>query len=317
MATTRATSSTIRLDLPDGLVVDATTDAGNALFDRFFALYDLAFILPSEKEQRSGFVDCLALNHGTAHARLAAAWGPFREWVLLVRDAGAGDNVVGGANFICFALPVPGEPALPAMHLNYIFVEPAHRRRGYLARIIRACQELARRTLEAPAGRTAPALLTFIEQNDPLRLSSDDYARDSAQAGIDQIDRVRIWQRAGARIIDFPYVQPALSDDQLPDTGLLLSVIGAPGDALDPCMLKRHLERFFAISVLKERDLASDGVAQRQLALCDEARRAGKSLALFDAGRWLDGLGAARPAGDGSPARLIDVLRASSAVPGA
>ena len=73
MATTRATSSTIRLDLPDGLVVDATTDAGNALFDRFFALYDLAFILPSEKEQRSGFVDCLALNHGTAHARLAAA----------------------------------------------------------------------------------------------------------------------------------------------------------------------------------------------------------------------------------------------------
>jgi hypothetical protein len=181
------------------------------------------------------------------------------------------------------------------MNLNYLFVDPQHRGRGYFRKIMGACRELVRRSFEPlPTNATGP-LLMFIEQNDPLKLTADEYARDSSHAGIDQVDRVRIWQRVGARIINFPYVQPALSDDQQADTGLMLSVVGVEGDVLDACLFKLHLERFFGISVLKGRDPRSDGISSEQLIICEDACRASRPIALLDPRRWLDHLGAGPP----------------------
>ena len=300
--TTHVLSPTVRLELPDGLVIAATTDPSDALLSRFFERYDTAFILPSEKEEWSGFVDCLALNDGPAYATIEAKWGPFREWVLLVSDRNRDDAVVGGANFICYPLAEAPRDPLLSMNLNYLFVTPEHRGRGYLRRITDACTVLARRSFAQPASNAAPSLLNFLEQNDPLRLDQAAYARDSAHAGIDQVDRVRIWQRAGARIIDFPYVQPALSPDQPADEALMLSVIGATGPALDACTLKAHLERFFAISVLKGGDPFSEPVSARQLALCDQACRSKRPFPLLDPRPWLEALG------DGPPYRLETAL---------
>ncbi len=318
------TSTHLRLELPGGLALVATADPGHELLGEFFTLYDRAFVLPSEKEEFSGFVDCLALNLGDAHDQLVARWGAFREWVLLVRDANAGNEVVGGSNFICFPLPAPAEPPMLSMHLNYLFVVPEHRGRGYLTRLLHACEALARRTFQGLPSRDEMPLLLFLEQNDPLRLDPEEYARDSEHAGIDQVDRVRIWQRAGARIIDFPYVQPSLSPQQEPDDGLMLSVIGARGNALHGCTLRRHLERFFGISVLKGRDPLGEPVSRQQIDQCEQACRAGASFSLFDPAPWIASLGAGPPydlhreevVGTAAQ-RLIDVLGARTGQPAA
>lgn len=295
MMITSVVSPAIQFELPDGLIVAASTDPQGPLLAEFFEFYDRAFILSSEKEEWSGFVDCLSLNHGNSYARLASIWGPFREWVLLVRDRVAADPVIGGANLICFPIAADGESVVLAMNLNYLFVESRHRRRGYLRKILGACQELVRRSFQPlPMNESAP-LLTFIEQNDPLKLNAEEYARDSFHAGIDQVDRVRIWQRAGAKIINFPYVQPALSDDQFADTGLMLSVVGVEGDVLDACLLKLHLERFFGISVLKGRDPRFEATSREQLTLCEDACLADKPFALLDPHRWLESLGGGPP----------------------
>ena len=295
MMITSVTSPALQFEFREGLVVDATTDPQDPLLEEFFGFYDRAFILPSEKEDWRGFVDCLSLNHGDSYTRLNSIWGPFREWVLLVRGGAAGDIVIGGANLICFPLPAGGESAVLSMNLNYVFVDPPHRGRGYFGKIIGACQELVRCSFQPlPTNTTAP-LLMFIEQNDPLKLSPEEYARDSSHAGIDQVDRVRIWQRVGARIINFPYVQPALSDGQLADTALMLSVVGVDGDLLDACLLEKHLERFFGISVLKGRNPMLDMASREQLTISAEACLASRPFVLLDPHRWLDSLGAGPP----------------------
>ena len=277
------------------LQVRASTRGGE-VFERFFAAYDTAFVLPDEKEGFDGFLECLALNHGDAHARLAARFGPFREWVLVAERDG---DVVGGANFICHPVASHDGSTLLAMNLNYVFVSPAHRCRGHLRDMVEASRTLARMSFDGDDIAGLPLLL-FIELNDPLRMSAEDYARDSAVAGVDQFDRVAIWARLGARILDFPYLQPPLSAAQGADDGLMLGVLGAGGDALDACVLGRHLERFFAISVLKGGDARGNAAAAAQLERCDAACAAGGGFALLDPVPHLADLRAgASSAGDG------------------
>jgi hypothetical protein len=96
-------------------------------------------------------------------------------------------------------------------------------------------------------------------------MSLADYQRDTAHSGLDQVERLHMWARLGALIVDFPYVQPALSAEQEADDTLLYSVLGARSDTLDACLLLAHLERFFSISVLKGQPLASSPAAQSQI----------------------------------------------------
>ena len=289
------------------LQVRASTRGGE-VFERFFAAYDTAFVLPDEKEGFDGFLECLALNHGGAHARLAARFGPFREWVLVAERDG---DVVGGANFICHPVAARDGSLLLAMNLNYVFVSPAHRGRGHLRDMVEASRALARMSFDGDGVAGLPLLL-FIELNDPLRMSAEDYARDSAIAGVDQFDRVAIWARLGARILDFPYLQPPLSAAQAADGGLMLGVLGADGDALDACVLGRHLERFFAISVLKDGDARDNAAAAAQLERCDAACSAGGGFALLDPVPHLAGLraGASPAGGDGTAPGLRERLAA-------
>lgn len=248
--------------LTDGgqLVVEATDSPVSAVLTSFFEGYDEAFILPNEKEKLQGFEECLALNQGELYASLSSCYGPFREIVLVMRD-GPG-TLIGGANLIAFPLEL-AEKTILSLNLNYLFVQPCHRRRGYLGEMVKAVQFVARSAFEPPA--LSLPLITFIEQNDPLRMSSEDYERDTAHSGLDQFKRIEIWSKLGARIVDFEYVQPALSPDQQPDTSLVYAVLGAEEHTLDPCLLLEHLRRFFGISVLKGKDLASDATASSLL----------------------------------------------------
>jgi hypothetical protein len=261
-----------------GLRVESTTNPDSPITGLFFEHFDRAFILPHEKETLEGFRDCLALNRGEASDRLRKHYGAFREAILIAREPGG--EIAGGANYIAFLLG--GNSPLLAINLNYVFVVQAWRRLGYFRLLLRAVLQDAAALLSEPS--KMPSAI-FIEQNDPLAMSEDEYEADTAHAGLDQFQRIAIWTKLGARVIDFPYVQPPLSPAQEPDRRLCYAVIGMPGPALDSCLLKEHLRRFFAISVLKGRDPQSDPTARSQLAELEEACAAGRTISLLDPGR--------------------------------
>ena len=271
-------------------------------------------MLATEREELSGFRECLALNHGAAYANLARLYGPFRETVAIALDPDSG-RCVAGANLIAFPArpsPRPDAPKL-TVNLNYVFVVPEARGQGHLRRMTTAVREIASAWLlpDATPSET-PTLhdaLVFIEQNDPLRISHADAATDTAHSGIGQFDRIRIWTALGARIIDFPYVQPPLSAQQAADDSLLLSVYGALPTQLDACDFRHHLERFFAISVLKGRDPMLEPTAASQLRALGDACGEQRSLALLNPAAALDEAEQAYTNNAGMVAALRNFLR--------
>lgn len=244
-----------------GVRVHATADPASPILQRFFEGYDRAFILPDEREDLPGFEACLAMNRshrrvfGRTHAELVA---------VLEDDAGV---LLGGVNFLATAVTRSGAPPA-AVALNYVYVEEAKRGRGLLRIALEAVRRLTPAALGLDPGGAPPA--TFIEQNDPLRMTAEAYAADTRHSGLDQVDRLAIWTRLGARVVDFPYVQPALSVGQAPDDSLIYTAVDYPHDSMDAGFLHDHLQSFFAISVLKGRADPPDGAASRQIAALAE-----------------------------------------------
>jgi GNAT superfamily N-acetyltransferase len=261
-----------RLDLDDGLIVTATERPDSPVLDQFFAGYDRAFVLPDEREELDGFRTCLAINPESRHR-----FGRHhRELVLVAADTNG--VMLGGANFLATRIDAPpaGHPAV-AVALNYVFVEAAARGRGLSRRLLDAVARLANRSVDLPDDAGWPAM--FIEQNDPLRMTDQDYAADTSHAGIDQIDRLALWARLGAKLVDFPYVQPALSLEQDPDDRLAYAVIRFPLDQIEPGFFRAHLESFFGISVLKGGDPLEDVSARAQLDMLTDMIARGETIA--------------------------------------
>jgi len=260
-------------DLGDGVSLHVFTRSDDARLLNFFEAYDAAFILEDEKENLDGFKACLDLNEGAAYARLSCLYGPYREIVIQLTEGAAG-RVLGAANFIAFA----GGGADLTVSLSYIFVDSAERQRGHFSRLMAMVRSEAQAAFAWPDA--APEPLIFIEMNDPVNMSPGDYGRDSAHAGLDQVDRLRIWERRGARIVALPYRQPPLSAQQTADSDLLLGVLGASGDSLEACLMAQHLRRFFGVTVLKGADPAGSPVAADQLARLDKACENGERISL-------------------------------------
>ncbi len=263
---------------PSDLTIEATDRADDGVLDAFYAAYDKAFVLANEKEALEGFRDCLALNGGAAQQRLRARFGPFRELVMVARDAAGA--VVGGANFIVIGQPEAAAHGLGhTVNLNYLFVAPTQRGNGRSHTLLAACRRLARATAAAwGAGADANGRF-FLEINDPFRLTPEQYQLDSEHAGLDQLARLAYWARMGATLLDWPYVQPALSAGQQDDRTLAYAVLDARTDRLPASLVLWHLERFFAISVLKGADLPSSPSAWQQV--CALQRRAADATLLL------------------------------------
>lgn len=260
--------------LEDGLVIEGTEDPASPVLTDFFAGYDRAFVLPDEREELDGFRECLIANRG-APVRFGRR---HRELVLTLRD-GAGGPVLGGANFLATAMNAKaGEPDV-SVALNYIFVDQHVRGRGLARKLVAAVARLAQRAAGGPED-VMPAM--FIEQNDPFRLTAAEYAADTAHSGTDQVDRLAIWARLGARAVDFPYIQPALSEAQASDDGLLYAALAFPGDSVSAAFLHDHLESFFGVSVLKGGYPHTDPAAGPQLAALTSMARTGEHVALLD-----------------------------------
>jgi hypothetical protein len=224
------------------------------------------------------------LSSGEAYETLSTRFGAFREFVLVARDSETGDRI-GGANFIALPLNIRNQTdsTVLSLNLNYIFINRAVRQHGYLRRLVSDLPDLALQLLRVTNPADIPSTWTssrrdrsvglpiwiFIEQNDPCRMSPQDYELHTKYSGIDQIARIRIWPRRAAKIVDFPYVQPPLSADQQADSHLVYAVLGAARDSIDACPLHSNLSRFFGISVLKGRDPHSESSTREQLSTLD------------------------------------------------
>ena len=287
-----------RLVSAAGFVIDATTSGDDGLLREFYSDYDRAFVLENEKEGYDGFAECLKLNHGDAYAGLVKRYGPFREFVLVVREAKTAARL-GGANFIIFPIsPASKRDVALSMNLNYVYVNPEARRKGVFRRLMGDMPGIAYRLFaqsnprdlpekwraKALGKKFLPQVYIFIEQNDPFRMSAEDYDRDTKLTGLDQVARIGLWSRLGAKIVDFPYVQPPLSKDQHADDALAYAVLGAPGAALDAGLLRSHLERFFGISVLKGAELSAEPAVAAQLSALTKASKRNQRVPLL-AGR--------------------------------
>ncbi|MGO8955617.1 MAG: hypothetical protein ACLPWS_17465 [Rhodomicrobium sp.] len=257
-------------ELPSGIAIEASIGATDGLLQRFFAGYDKAFVLENEKEGIEGFAECLALNEGANYRDLCQVLGPFREFIFLATDSRTGVQF-GGGNMIVFPVELHGKrPAtVLSVNLNYIFVEPEIRGRGYFSILIRDLPIIATTLFSRSNPRGIPPewsdTYIFFEQNDPFKMGREEYERDTCYTGMDQLHRIGIWARRGAKIVDFDYVQPALTAGQKPDRNLVYGLIGPSQSSLDACLLFEHLRRFFGISVLKGKDPAGDPEARKQL----------------------------------------------------
>ena len=249
--------------LANRLVLRTSEDPSSPVLKAFYAGYDRAFVLPDEREDLDGFIDCLQLNQ-TLPSLFARRHS---EQVLTVEDSEG--TLLGGANFLATGMTAAGGPPV-SLALNYVFVEAAARGQGFARVLIGAAQRMALLALTGATVGPEPAV--FIEQNDPLALSDAEYAADTQHAGIDQIDRLAVWARLGARLVDFPYVQPALSPDQQPDDGLIYAALRYPEAAIPAAWFHDHLQSFFGVSVRKGAPLEGDPVCTAPLAALAERR---------------------------------------------
>jgi hypothetical protein len=273
-----------------GLRFSVTDLPTSRVLEIFYAGYDNAFILPEEKEPIDGFRRCMALNHGADYGVLKSRYGAFREVVFVASEVATGASV-GGANFIVLshAHASDGRPSeCRTIHLNYIYVLAEHRHKGHFKRLAAMVDPIASKTLPITADAES---FIFIEQNDPLKMSAEAYARDTIKTGLDQIERIGLWARRGARIVDFDYVQPPLSVDHSADDALALCVLRPDLSAIEACVVRNHLRAFFSISVLKGDDPYSVPTASNQLTSLDRACADKKRLNLFDPLPWVEGPG--------------------------
>lgn len=171
--------------------------ADRARFDRFIReLYIPGFPDADERESPENMLEYLRLR--------AAGWyGANNYHILLLTED---DRPVAAAVSDYLAIPNTGV-------IEFLIVADDCRGKGYGRRLFRATEDL----LHADARRQQHDGLAalVIELNDPFRVAppNDNY---------DPFERARIWAKWGFGRLHFPYVQPALSEDQAPVTCLIL-----------------------------------------------------------------------------------------------
>jgi hypothetical protein len=122
------------------------------------------------------------------------------------------------------------------------------------------------------------------------------------------VTRLAYWARMGAALLDWPYVQPALSVEQEDDRTLAYSVLDAGAERLPAALVLWHVERFFAISVLKGADMQSSPSAAQQVHALQQRAAAGGTLRLLEFGDSTQTLRAQLSRSNGRPSSLQAAL---------
>ena len=98
--------------------------------------------------------------------------------------------------------------------IEYLVILPEHRRKGLGRRLLEQAERLLHADAEQRRGRVLDWVIAEI---------SDPYQAPQLTNDFDPFARVRIWHNFGYRLLDFPYVQPALATDKRPVSTLWLT----------------------------------------------------------------------------------------------
>lgn len=131
-----------------------------------------------------------------------------------------GETIVAGLVADYLARPNAGV-------IEFLTVAPLWRRQGIGGRMLAALEE--RLEADAHRGRSRPLDYIIAEMNDP-------FLTDATADNLDPFVRAGIWHRWNYRLIEFPYLQPALSAEQRPIRTLCLIAKpcnGASADTID------------------------------------------------------------------------------------
>ncbi|MVU77531.1 GNAT family N-acetyltransferase [Nocardia sp. ET3-3] len=167
------------------------------LLRRFYReCYEVAFPDPDERESLANMESYLKLKE--------QGWYGANNYHIVIASLGGG--IVGGS--VCDYLAEPN-----AGVIEYLLVQPGLRESGLGSRLLAAIERLC---------RTDAALLERRELDWLVAETEDPYRNAVPAEGFDTFVRARIMAGLGFRIMDFRYVQPALSDQQEPAENLLL-----------------------------------------------------------------------------------------------
>ncbi|MGH3969981.1 MAG: GNAT family N-acetyltransferase [Mycobacterium sp.] len=201
----------------------STRESDLELLERF---YQDAFIpeFPDRNEREP-----LANIEEYLHRKETGWYGKNNYHVVVMCD---GDKPIGGSISDYLVEPNAG-------FIEYIVMQPDCRGRGYGRRLLEHTERLLHEDAEKRGGRLD---WIVIEVDDP-------YNTHGPANRFDPFTRVRVWDAWGYRLVDFPYVQPALSSDREPVDNLLLAAktcserFGESVPSNDVCRLVREYFR--------------------------------------------------------------------------
>lgn len=183
------------------LILKDISDSADDL-DRLCRFYDGLYVagFPNANERES-----LANMKRYLQLRRQGWYGPNNYHIILALD---GDRAVAASVSDYLAKPNCGV-------IEFLLVDKSVRGRG-IGKIVHTATVDA---LDADARRIGRSAIDgiVIELNDPFRVAPQD-------DNYDPFERALIWDRWGYGRLCFPYVQPALSDEQEPVTCLLLGM---------------------------------------------------------------------------------------------
>lgn len=216
----------------------------------WYESYRHSFPHDDEREQLEDFKHILDMNHD---AVVQNRFGPYREFVLAMRDVATGE-IVGGLNFGATTSDKHKAAGFAAsVQAIFFFVDKRYRQRHVYRRRIE--DEIKIRALSAfpPDAASAADVAIFFEANNPAKMNPIDIWSDRDNSGLDTYRRYHMWLEVGAHPLAFDYVQPPLSSTKQSVPFLQLFYLGK-GDHLSSAMVIEHLYRFISISVLKGED---------------------------------------------------------------
>ncbi len=200
----------------------------HTLLARFYdGLYLDAFPDPDERESFENIVAYLERER-------AGGYGANNYHVLIAHDDG---DIVGGVISDYF---VGSNSAV----IEFVTTDPRRRRGG----VSRALLDRVLEESGHDAVRAGHSCLDycFAEVEDP-------FAAGLLDTDLDPFTRLAIWARWGYRPIDFPYVQPPLSDEQERGTNLLLTVKvcnpDLPSDRIDADRVRTFVSDYLSLAM--------------------------------------------------------------------
>lgn len=177
--------------------LDHTTSSVERLTAFYAGLYTSEFPDENERELLENMIHYLSLR--------ADGWYGLNNYHILLLENETG-NIIGGIIADYLARSNIGM-------IEFVVVDHSLRRAGLGKRLLEECEARLQRDA-VRAGNTGLRGIA-AEVDDPYQLHD-------TNEHLDSFDRMRIWSKLGYSLLDFPYVQPALSENLSPVKGLKL-----------------------------------------------------------------------------------------------